>query len=192
VTYIAIDSEDHPHIAFWEYSSKDLRHAWTENGSWGWQKEDVETDANSGTYCGIAIDDDDDIYICHWKRDNSGTYTEYARVGFKSWSAPTIYEEETNCSVETGSEEKRFACYTEQNGENLIFHVFSEGSLLDGDVSLSIYDLSGRRVDTLAETTSNSLTVDIRYDSSHLSHGVYLYDIRCGLNNFTGSFVQAR
>jgi type IX secretion system substrate protein len=45
------------------------------------------------------------------------------------------------------------------------------------DVKLTIFDITGRRVDELINTSMNAGTYDLRWNASHLSSGMYLYRI---------------
>jgi hypothetical protein len=45
------------------------------------------------------------------------------------------------------------------------------------DVKLTIYDISGRRIQELVNSSMNAGSYDLRWNAGHLSSGMYLYRI---------------
>ena len=74
-TSLALDSNGHPHISYYDYTNGDLKYAiWT--GS-SWNIESVDTDGNVGRYTSIALDNNDNPYISYY--DYSKGDLKYAK-----------------------------------------------------------------------------------------------------------------
>ena len=58
-----------------------------------------------------------------------------------------------------------------------------------GQVSLAVYDVSGRLVATLADGLRQAGAHEVTFDGSGLASGVYLYRISAGQRTATGKMV---
>jgi hypothetical protein len=79
---LALDSDRRPHISYYDFSEKNLRHAWRQGGTW--HHENVDTGDTVGWFTSIAIDSDDRIHISYF--DVTDGNLKYARYSGGSWS----------------------------------------------------------------------------------------------------------
>ncbi len=61
---LALDSQDNPHIAYYDWVFLDLRYAYYENGAW--HIEIVDSVGKTGKYCSIALDAQNRPHISYW------------------------------------------------------------------------------------------------------------------------------
>jgi hypothetical protein len=188
VTDIAIDSEGYPHIIFWKHSTDDVRHAWKQVRMGGWNKEDIETAYDCGDYASLAMDDDDDIFVLFWKQDN-GSSTQYARFGFKSWTAPTHYEPEDPF---THPNEETLSTCAGVEGDSVNIVLESSSGVMSGEVVLSLYDIAGRRVDGLTDSIHAMGRISLSLSTSALPAGTYFYTVKVDDRTTEGAFILTR
>lgn len=67
-TSIALDSDNVPHISYYDFTHTALKHAWLTPT--GWTSEVVDNDGDVGKYTSIAIDGSDHLYISYYCDDN--------------------------------------------------------------------------------------------------------------------------
>ncbi len=85
-TSIALDSNQYPHISYWDNSNDDLKYAkWT--GS-SWSKETVDSTGGNGKYTSIALDSNQYPHISYY--DDSNDDLKYAKWTGSSWSKETV------------------------------------------------------------------------------------------------------
>jgi hypothetical protein len=83
---IAVDSNDWPHISYYDLKNRDLKYArWTGNG---WLFTRVDSRDKVGHYSSIAIDSNDYPHITYYDDTNEGL--KYANMTGGSWSITTV------------------------------------------------------------------------------------------------------
>ncbi|HEC78844.1 MAG TPA: T9SS type A sorting domain-containing protein [candidate division WOR-3 bacterium] len=86
-TGIDVDSQNHPHISYYDDSNDDLKHAYWDGSVW--HTEVVDATGNVGTWTSLAVNrNDDNIHISYC--DESNRDLKYARWNGSSWSVQTI------------------------------------------------------------------------------------------------------
>ncbi len=81
---IALDSNDNPHIAYFDYTNSDLKYAkWT--GSI-WNIETVDSASNVGAYASMALDSNDNLHISYV----GNGILKYARLSGSTWSSEIV------------------------------------------------------------------------------------------------------
>jgi len=74
-TSIALDSDDNPHISYYDNLNEDLKYAHYDGT---WHKETVDSTGSVGQYTSIALDSDDNPHISYY--DSSNRDLKYATV----------------------------------------------------------------------------------------------------------------
>lgn len=89
---LALDSSDHPHIAYFDNTDDDLMYAWW-NGS-AWNKEIVDSAGYVGTYTSIALDSHDYPHISYQAQIRVGGVAHYdlrhAWWNGSAWNIETV------------------------------------------------------------------------------------------------------
>lgn len=83
---LALDSENHPHISYYDYDNKDLKHAYYTGTNWN--TEIVDSEGDVGWYTSIAIDAADNIHISYC--DHTNKNLKYALFKDNSWNIQTV------------------------------------------------------------------------------------------------------
>lgn len=88
-TSVAVDSKGGVHIAYYDESRKDLRHAYRAQGG-DWVAETVESPGTVGEYAAIALDSKDGVHIAY--RDGSSSHLKYAHraAAAASWTIEKV------------------------------------------------------------------------------------------------------
>ncbi|MBU7004218.1 MAG: PKD domain-containing protein, partial [Theionarchaea archaeon] len=89
-TSIALDSNNLPHISYFDTHNHDLRYARFDGAQWN--IETVDSEGDVGEYTSIAIDSQDHPHICY--RDTTNNYAKYARWDGTQWVIQVISWEE--------------------------------------------------------------------------------------------------
>ena len=85
-TSITLDSNNHPHISYYDYSNGDLKYAeWT--GS-DWDIQTVDSNGNIGEYTSIDLDSNDHPHISYY--DYSNYNLKYAKWTGSDWDIQTV------------------------------------------------------------------------------------------------------
>ncbi|HEC80650.1 MAG TPA: T9SS type A sorting domain-containing protein [Firmicutes bacterium] len=85
-TSIALDSNDYPHISYYDWAKKDLKYArWT--GS-DWSIEKVDSEGYVGLYTSIALDSNEYPHISYY--DGTNGDLKYARWTGSDWDIETV------------------------------------------------------------------------------------------------------
>ncbi|MCP4229756.1 MAG: T9SS type A sorting domain-containing protein [bacterium] len=161
---IAIDSNDYPHISYYDDTSDDLAYARWDGGEW--QFETVATEYYSGWFNDIALDSNDSPHISYrhsitWYTGAELRYAWYGPLGFENDDIPTTPTGFVLCSAAPNP---------------------SEGSASIGfalpracEAELALYDIKGRKVATLAEGKHQPGEYSAVVNG--LSSGVYIYEL---------------
>jgi hypothetical protein len=158
-TSIALDSAGNPHISYFDRGHDDLKHAWYDGS---WHTEKVDTEGDVGRYTSIAVDSAGNPHISYWDETNDDLkYAWYGTIGIDDDETPAI---PTGFALHP-------AAPNPSSGTATIGFALPRAC----KVELTLYDIKGRKVATLAEGTHQpgeySATV------SGLSSGVYIYEI---------------
>ena len=159
-TSLKLDSGNHPHISYYDGTNGDLKYAfWT--GS-AWDIEPVESSGDVGEHTSLALNSDEKPHISYYKRSGGDLkYAFYGPVGIDDGDAPNT---PTGFTLRT-------AAPNPSDGSASIGFALPRAC----EVDLSLYDIKGRKLATLAEGTHQpgeySATV------SGLSSGVYIYEL---------------
>ena len=90
-TSIAVDSQNRPHVAFYNEKDQALNYA-TRDGA-GWRLEAVDGDGDTGKFASIAIDADDNPRISHYaQKSPNGGEVRYSTFDGSGWSTSAVGE----------------------------------------------------------------------------------------------------
>ena len=90
-TTIAVDSQNRPHVAFYNEKEQALNYA-TRDGA-DWKLVAVDGDGDTGKFASIAIDPDDNPRISHYAQNSpNGGEVRYSVFDGSEWSTSTIGE----------------------------------------------------------------------------------------------------
>jgi hypothetical protein len=206
---LAIDAQDELHLAFCTFDSgtfnADLFCA-TRTGS-VWNVEPVDTVGMVGLHCSLALDSDDHPSISYFDSDNAKL--NYAHYDGSGWQIEEVCDcSGMFISLAISNDNKAHIIYNNYNvlmhawqmetgiGEGIT--TGETGSLLlspnpaSGSVralislpssdhaTVSIFDLTGRCVDTAFEGVLNEGVNSFDMDVSHLPAGVYILELKTG------------
>ena len=86
---LAIDHNDNPHIAYYDYDFKDLRYAYYENGIW--TIDIVDSIGDAGSDCSIAVDSQGRPHISYQQRYLGYHWSlKYATLSDTGWSRTMV------------------------------------------------------------------------------------------------------
>jgi hypothetical protein len=85
-TSIAVDSDDYPHISYYDSDNRDLKYARWDGVSW--DIEHVDTNDNVGKYSSLALDGDDDPHIAYYHDTQDSL--RYANKTSGDWDTDTV------------------------------------------------------------------------------------------------------
>jgi hypothetical protein len=88
-TTIALDKNDHPHIAWYDTADQDLKYANFDGSSWHFAAVDTEGDV--GRYASLAVDNLGRVYIAYYDATNQDL--KYATFDGDSWTTTTLVSE---------------------------------------------------------------------------------------------------
>jgi len=83
---MALDSSDHPHIAYFEYINEDLRYAYFDGSSW--HTETVDSEDRVGMYASLVLDDEDHPHVYYY--DNTNDCLKYAYNDGTAWHTEVV------------------------------------------------------------------------------------------------------
>jgi hypothetical protein len=118
-TSIAVDSNDHIHIVYYNYFKyQDLKYATNVTGSW--QTETIDSEGDIGPYNAIAIDQQDKIHVCYYDKTNRDL--KYATKVSGTWTPVTV-DSTGNvgafCSIAIDSENVPHVSYQDGSNQDL-------------------------------------------------------------------------
>ena len=88
-SFIALDSQDRPHVVWFDDDEKDLKYA-TNDGT-GWVVTTVESQGDVGRYASLAIDSQDNPVISYYQPDgNTSGYIKVARWDGARWDIQRV------------------------------------------------------------------------------------------------------
>jgi|WetSurMetagenome_2_1015567.scaffolds.fasta_scaffold56066_1 hypothetical protein len=85
---IALDSNDIPHVAYYDYSTRDLKYATLVGSTWTIQV--VESEGDVGSFCSIAVDKGGNVHISYHNSSSLSGSLKYARMSNSGWSTQTV------------------------------------------------------------------------------------------------------
>ncbi|MCK4688810.1 MAG: T9SS type A sorting domain-containing protein [Candidatus Marinimicrobia bacterium] len=162
-TSLALDANDRPHISSGVYGS-DLRYAYWDGSDW--QIEVVDNTVGCD-WTSLAIDDSGYCHIAY----NDGS--DSANLKYAKRILTTGVEE-------TASRPIQEVFHLAQNYPNPFNPVTTISYELpkDSDVTLTIYDITGRLIETLVDQKQNGGHYSVQWDAFQYSSGVYIYRIK--------------
>ena len=90
-TVIALDSQDRPHVVWFDSSDKDLKYAVRDQGSW--QVSTVDSEGDVGRFPSLVIDSKDNPAISYFEPTRASTgYIKFARWDGSQWETQRIDE----------------------------------------------------------------------------------------------------
>ena len=89
---IAVDSNDRPHISYYDFTHKSLKYARLNLNTGLWQITTLDNNGNTGLWSSIAINSDDDISISYYNKSNGNL--KLAKNSGGGWSTSTIYDDD--------------------------------------------------------------------------------------------------
>ncbi|MCP4228706.1 MAG: hypothetical protein GY771_00975, partial [bacterium] len=161
-TSIALDSNDRPHISYYDVSNHDLKFAYWSGSSW--YITSVDTVGFVGMHTSIALDSNDYPKISY--HDNTNLDLKYASWEGFNWSISSIDGPNTNVMYSTSlaldSDDNPHISYTEQGGR--IKYAYWNGS--EWSISPVVWWYCG----------SPSLALN-SYDNPHITYGYGTFDL---------------
>ena len=88
-TFIAVDSQDRPHVVWFDSSDQDLRYAVRDDGSW--RVTTVDSEGDVGRFPSLAIDSKDNAAVSYFESTGDSTgYVKFARWDGSQWTTQRI------------------------------------------------------------------------------------------------------
>ncbi|MCH8280453.1 MAG: DUF3179 domain-containing protein [Chloroflexi bacterium] len=88
-TGIAVDSQDRPHVVWFDDSAKDLKYAFKDGDSW--KTSTVDSEGDVGRYPFLALDKQDNAIISYFERISDTTgYIKVARWDGNAWESQRV------------------------------------------------------------------------------------------------------
>ena len=125
---IAIDHNDDPHIAYYDYDFKDLRYAYFENGIW--TVDIVDSIGDAGRECSIAVDSQGRPHISYQQQYLGHHWSlKYATLTDTGWSKTmvatshdtSIAEIGEYCSIAINNDDYPCISYTQKYPHKIVF-----------------------------------------------------------------------
>lgn len=87
---IAVDSNNHVHISYFDLDNGDLKYA--NGGAGNWEIETVDADGYVGMYTSLALDSSDNVHISYygWTTDTTTSFLKYANNTSGLWHAEAV------------------------------------------------------------------------------------------------------
>jgi hypothetical protein len=162
-----LDAQDHPHITYiGEWNP--LKYAYWDGANWHTEVVDGE----DNVWCewtSLAIDDSGYSHIAYYDGSDSANLKYAKRIL-------------TTGVEETASRPIQEVFHLAQNYPNPFNPVTTISYELpkDSDVTLTIYDITGRLIETLVDQKQNGGHYSVQWDAFQYSSGVYIYRIQAG------------
>ena len=87
--FIALDSQDRPHVVWFDSSDNDLRYAVKDEGSW--QVSTIDSEGDVGRYPSLAIDSKDNPAVIYFENDSGSVgYIKVARWNGSQWNTQRV------------------------------------------------------------------------------------------------------
>ncbi len=154
--YLALDSNDNPHIAFLEGNLKNKKIYYTRKISGTWKTDIVDSSTTAGGDCGICIDSNNNVHVTY--RDYGKEAIKYAKWDGTSWNIQTVAVDigkEEGLRMAVDSKDNPHIVYADNKKEKLI-HAFFDGASWTKEI--------------ISKMGIPSIFIDSR-DNIHLSHG---------------------
>ena len=88
-TFVAVDSQDRPHVVWFDSNGQDLKYAVKDGGSW--KVSTVDSDGDVGRYASLAIDSQDNPAVSYFEpTSESGGYVKVARWDGSQWNVQRV------------------------------------------------------------------------------------------------------
>jgi len=140
---IAIDSNDNPHISYYDATSATLKYAWNIDS---WLLETVDPTASNGKHSSIALDSNDKPHISYY--NESSTALKYANKTGVSWVTDTIDDSVTagnyGSSIAIDFEDNVHISYHDANNRALKYAHTNSPSWITETLDDSDYRYLGR------------------------------------------------
>ncbi|GAB3193653.1 serine protease AprX [Pontibacter aydingkolensis] len=108
---------------------------------------------------------------------------------FDSWNAATpIFSVSSSSSMQVATETKSFSYPNPFNATTTITYSVAN----DGPVAIEVFDIMGKKIQTLVAETKKAGNHLVRFDGSSLPSGTYLYRISTGNQTYTSKMLIAR
>lgn len=160
-TSIVVDSNDRPHIAYYHQTHDCLMYA-VYNGS-EWEKKVIDEGLHAGRTASLTLDSNDLPHIAYSAKETGISFLRHAYL------TPQGVEE--NCEPETVS----LSIFPNPSSGSAV--VSFEMPVSD-HITLSLYDITGRKIATIADETLREATYNLTVNN--LTPGVYLCSLQAG------------
>ena len=163
---LALDSNDIPHITYYDQAARDLKYA-RKNGS-TWEVERVDSVGDVGEEAGIAIDTSGNPHISYL--DVTNTAVKYCVKNGTSWEIETFYNEDNQREVSTS-----IALFNDLPRIAFNIELIEETPDVEsGAIKYAVYNGSSWEVSTVC---SGGTDVYLALDSSGKAHIAFKKDV---------------
>lgn len=170
---IAIDSENNPHISFWDWGSASLKYASYDGATWNIETVDS---GGVGKYSSLALDSKDNPHISYF--DYTHTTLKYAADNGTAWNVRTVDSDAGQyTSLALDSDAHPHIGYQEMGGDRY------------GRLKYAMYNGTAWNTEFVDSTYGTGSYVSLALDSSGVPHISYSDDWKYNLNyaSFNGS-----
>ena len=185
-TGIALDSQDRPHVVWFDDDGKDLRYAIKDEGAWVISTVDSEGDV--GRFASLALGKQGNPTISYFERVNASSgYIKFARGDGSKWSIQRIDKLE-NVFLDFFGARKISSLVLDQNDNPIV--AYSDEQI----IKLAWWDGSQWNLETVLTAEDNPLgqQVSLALDSTGVLHLTFADVTRKGSPGVTGAVKYAR
>ena len=164
-TSLAIDSDNHPHISYYDLTNQHLKYA-SFNGI-SWSIETVDSTGGTGEFTSLALDSDDYPHISYY--DFTNRKLKYASYDGTAWSTDNIEDSVTigwGTSLALDSQNLPRISYSAYTTNNILKYVSNDGA--------------SWQAEPVDSTDNVGLYCSLALDSSDLPHISYFYSNNSG------------
>ena len=185
-TFVAVDSQDRPHVVWFDSNDQDLKYAVKDGGSW--QVSTVDSDGDVGRYPSLAVDSQDNPAISYFEpTSESAGYVKVARWDGSQWNIQRVDQLE---SVFTGffGARKTSSLVFDRDDNPIV--AYSDEAI----IKVAIWDGSNWITDTVLTADGDPLgqQVSVAMDIDGVLHLTFADVTRKSSPGVTGSIKYAR
>ena len=185
-TFIALDSQERPHVVWYDNGDRDLKYALKDAGSW--QISTVDSQGDVGRFPSLALDSQDKPVISYFESTGDSTgYVKVARWDGSQWDIQRVDKLEAVALGHFGA--RKTSSLVLDAADNPIV-AYSDETV----VKLALWDGSSWMIDTVLTADSDPLgqQVSMALDGDGILHLTFADVARKGGPGVVGSIKYAR